>query len=149
MWVYGDNFAGATVGQQYKNMMRLWMDPNLPGLAIEGVRIYSTVFRCAALCDSLRRDLYVGVLLQDYDVGRAHVRARCAKGRKRFREEFWDDPERKVQSLFNSRYLGGVRKFRREHPQAPLVEVREFWIDEYYQRLDDVRQWLDARLALL
>jgi len=142
-WIDGDRVNGKSP-DQFKALNRVWVDPSVIGIAIEGVRIYNAVFRCAAF-SRVKRQLWVGLLLQEYEVGRHHIEQRCARSGKRYRAEFWDRGGAEVGHLLKDRYLGGVAKFLREHgARAGVAEIREFYIDRDYTVLAAVGQWLDS-----
>lgn len=142
-WIYGDHEINGKAPEQYMALNRVWSDQSVVGIAIEGVRIYNAVFRCAAF-SRVKRQLWVGLLLQEYDAGRYHIQQRCARAGKRYKSEFWDSGAAEVGHLFRDRYLGGVAKFLREHgARVDVREVREFYVDRDYVMLATVGQWLD------
>jgi hypothetical protein len=147
-WIFADHELQGSVSKQFKDLNRVWADESVQGIAIEGVRIYNTVFRCL-VASTVRRALYLGVVLQDYETGRAHIAARCAKAGKEYRGAFWDQGDEAVGHLFHKRYVGGVDKFLRTvGPLRDYVrQVAWFRMDLNYSKLATVSDWLDDQIG--
>lgn len=143
-WLHGDGGEfGGDIREQFRVLMRYWSNPALRVIVLEGTRVYSTVFRCSNNARTPRR-LYLGLMLQQYEDGLHHIQARCARRGKKYRGDFWERGDDEVGHLFHDRYTKGVAKFRREHPQAPIADVRTFWIGKDYAEIDQVHKWADS-----
>jgi len=146
VWIHADVQLDGAIGKQFKDLYSYWRDPDLKLIVIEGVRIYSTVWRCVEQAElrNQRRMLHLALVLQTHTTGMKHVEARCRKRGKTF-SEYWTTKEAATE--FNMRYLNATARLSRNYPQA-IAEINHFWIDDDYTQAPAVEAWLEQRVRL-
>lgn len=152
LWAHVDNCATYGVDVEHQNakfsnekqlpiFWEWWIDPRIQVLVVEGVRAYANILRCAAHWEGRR--LHVAMMLQMADAMRSHLKQRCVKASKTFNAAYWTD--QKCQYEGEKRYTRALDQHQRLHP-GNLAELSAFWIDDQYKALDQVEQWVAARL---
>ena len=92
------------------------------------------------------RELWTLQLLHTVEIGRAHIRARCAARGKAYRADFWDS--KGAENLFANRYIHAHERYLpwfRTYGVS-LGEHGEFWVDMHYTVLAQAQRWLARAL---
>jgi len=151
-WWYPDNDQPpgikSKLAQQFKILLRGWSSP-YPGLALEGTRVYSQVFQCM-VWSTTPRELYLGLLLQTGPDLVAHLRARCEKKGKKFREDYWVEGSgpQKADYEGRRRYWTATHNLLAAYPQIQdRVHLETFWVGRDYEGLADVEAWAAKVIA--
>ena len=144
-WVHADGDVSGTARENFDKVVAWWEDPTIAGLALEGRYVYATLFR-VALAAVRPRDLWIGLTLQAYEVGRAHIQQRCEKRGKRM-SSWWDQEKEHAEYEFTSRYTRALDVFLTRNATRCLTQVKTFWIDAEYTVLPEVEAWLEEAVT--
>ena len=153
LWLYPDHDGGdlkGKTGDQLKMMMKLWSRRDVIGIAMEGTRIHDTVLRCMVL-NQYPRHLHIGFINQTGEVLVQHLRERCARRGKKFREDYWGGPKnlRKATYEGSRRIPTVVEKMLGEHPEIMArVHARSFQVDAGYDAWVGIHAWIDQVVGL-
>jgi len=151
----GPSLSRLSVAEAYDLALQQWTDPTIHTLVVEGTRVYSTIFKTARDHYDVGRALWVLQLLQTPDVGRAHLRARCAAKGKKYRSDYWEKEELDYQ--FAERYEAALRKFlpmpRGPHQapydwEPPLGERLTLWVELGHGNLGPAYTWFAKALGV-
>lgn len=133
-----DNLFKGSADQQEAAVQELWLGP-LKIMIMEGTRINTPLVRVAKRFPGDRK-LHVFLALQDAEVMRAHLMARCAKKNKPFEAEYWT----RVKCEYE-----GLKRYRNNFAKNG-VDYKPYMIDINYEKqvqlVDDIYATIEAAL---